>query len=118
MVEKKSEKKIEPKKEAKKEVKEPKEQKKVDKTAEAFEVLIYPLLSEKSISFVESQNKLVFIVRREARKQQIKWAVEKALEVKVDSVNTIIDRDGRKKAIIKLNDKFKAIDIATRFGML
>lgn len=95
-----------------------KKESKKDTKPEAFETLLYPLLSEKSISFVESQNKLVFVVRRSSEKQQIKWAVEKALDVKIDSVNTIIDRDGRKKAIVKLNEKFKAIDIATRFGML
>ncbi len=85
---------------------------------EPWSILVHPLLTEKALGIVEKENKLVFIVRRECEKQQIKWAVEKAFGVKVDSVNTNIDRQGRKKAIIKLSKEFKALDIATRFGML
>ncbi len=97
------------------------EQKKPEKkeaSEEAWRIIIHPLLTEKSINVVESQNKLTFNVRLEATKKQIKWAVENALAVKVDSVNTLIDRDGRKRAMVKLTKEFKAADIATRFGML
>jgi large subunit ribosomal protein L23 len=83
-----------------------------------WEILQYPLLTEKALAKVETENKLVFIVRRNSNKRSIRWAVEKALEVKVDNVHTLIDMDGRKKAIIKLKPEFKAGDIATRFGML
>lgn len=85
---------------------------------EAWKIILYPLLTEKSIGLVEGQNKLVFVVRCEANKKQIKWAIENALGVKVDTVNTMIDRKGRKKATVKLSKEFKASDIATRFGML
>ena len=85
---------------------------------EAWKIIIHPLLSEKSIVVVESQNKLTFVVKIEATKKQIKWAVENALAVKVDAVNTLIDRDGKKRATVKLSKDFKAADIATRFGML
>jgi large subunit ribosomal protein L23 len=84
----------------------------------AWETIIHPLLTEKSINVVESQNKLTFTVRIEATKKQIKWAVENALSVKVDSVNTLIDREGKKRAMVTLAKEFKAADIATRFGML
>ncbi len=83
-----------------------------------WKILQHPVLTEKNIRAVESENKLAFIVRREANKTQIKWAVESALQVRVDKINTLIDRRGRKKAIIKLAPEFKAVDIATRFGML
>ena len=95
------------KKEAKKEVNEA-----------AWQIIIHPLLTEKSINVVESQNRLTFTVKTEATKKQIKWAVENALSVKVDAVNTLIDRDGKKRAAVKLAKEFKAADIATRFGML
>ena len=83
-----------------------------------WKILQHPVLTEKNIRAVETDNKLAFIVRREANKTQIKWAVESALQVRVDKINTLIDRKGRKKAIIKLAPEFKAVDIATRFGML
>jgi len=83
-----------------------------------WEILLYPLLTEKAIGKIETENKLVFIVKRTSKKRQIKWAIEKALKVRVDNVNTIIDRKGRKKAWIKLSKDSPAIDIATRLGMM
>ncbi|MFQ6084332.1 MAG: 50S ribosomal protein L23 [Candidatus Aminicenantia bacterium] len=83
-----------------------------------WSIIQYPLLTEKAIGKIETENKLVFIVNRKSNKKQIKWAVEKALEVKVDDVKTMIDRKGRKKAWIKLSKEFSASEIATRFGML
>ena len=86
--------------------------------AEVWSIISHSLLTEKSISFVESQNKLVFIVRRNSNKNNIRWAVEKAFEVKVDEVKTLIDQKGRKKAFVKLDKNFNAGEIATRLGML
>ncbi|MEM7820681.1 MAG: 50S ribosomal protein L23 [Candidatus Aenigmatarchaeota archaeon] len=85
---------------------------------EPWQILQYPMLTEKALSRVETENKLVFIVRRDANKKQIKWAAEHALGVKVDNVKTIIDQKGRKKAVIKLTKDFPATDVAMRFGML
>lgn len=81
-------------------------------------VLLYPLLTEKSIGRIESENKLVFIVKRKSNKRQIKWATEKAFSVKVVEVKTLIDRKGRKKAWIQLAKEYPAAEIATRLGML
>lgn len=86
--------------------------------AEPWQILQYPLLTEKALGKVETENKLVFIVRRDASKQAIKWAVQKALGVKVADVRTAIDQKGRKKAMVKLTKEYPAADIATRFGML
>ena len=83
-----------------------------------WKILQHPVLTEKNIRAVETENKLAFIVRREASKQQIKWAVESALSVRIEKINTLIDRNGKKKAIVKLAPEFRAVDIATRFGML
>ncbi len=87
-------------------------------TGEPWQILQYPLLTEKSLSRVETENRLVFIVRRSANKKQIRWAAEHALGVKVASVQTTIDQKGRKKAVIKFTKDFPAMDVATRFGML
>jgi ribosomal protein uL23 len=81
-------------------------------------VLLYPLLTEKSIGRIETENKLVFIVKRKSNKRQIRWATEKAFNVKVMDVKTLIDRKGRKKAWIQLAKEYPAADIATRLGML
>ncbi|MCD6367938.1 MAG: 50S ribosomal protein L23 [Candidatus Aenigmarchaeota archaeon] len=83
-----------------------------------WDILIAPHLSEKSIGLVESQNKLVFIVNEKAKKSQVKWAVEKAFDVEVEKINILHDRKNRKKAFVKLKDKYNALDIATRLGML
>lgn len=104
---------------AKKETKEKKETKKEKQiNIKQWEIIKYPLLTEKSIGLVESQNKLVFIVSRNANKKQIRWAIEKTFDVKVDNVRTLIDQKGRKKAFVKLSKEFDATEIATRLGML
>lgn len=113
------EKKVEQKKtEPKKEDKKFKSNFKFSAEKDPWKILQHPVLTEKNIRAVETENKLAFIVRREANKTQIKWAVESALQVRVEKINTLIDRNGKKKAIIKLAPEFKAVDIATRFGML
>ncbi|HIQ50202.1 MAG TPA: 50S ribosomal protein L23 [Nanoarchaeota archaeon] len=83
-----------------------------------FKIIKYPLLTEKAVGLIETQNKIVFIVDRSATKKQIAKAVEKLFEVKVEEVRTLIDRKGRKKAYVKLSKEYKASDIATRLGMI
>ena len=95
-------------------------EKKEEKTllVDPWSILLHPLLTEKAIGKIEAENKLIFIVKRKSNKKQIKWAAEKAFNVKVDYVKTLIDRKGRKKAWIKLSKEYSAGDIATRLGML
>ena len=97
-----------------------KKEKKIEKNplVDPWTIIKYPLLTEKAVGKIESENKLVFVVDRRSNKKQIRWAIERALEVKVDSVKTLIDQKGRKKAWIKLAKGYNATDIATRFGML
>lgn len=81
-------------------------------------VLKYPHLAEKSMNMVEMDNKLVFMVDRRARKEEIKKAIEKGFNVKVESVNVLITQKGVKKAYAKLDASSDAVDIASRLGML
>jgi len=83
-----------------------------------WKILKYPHLTEKSIALIEKENKIVFIVDRRASKAQIKEAFEKVFEVKVAKINTLITLKGEKKAFIKLSPKFKAMDIATKLGII
>lgn len=53
------------------------------------QVLLRPVISEKGTFLKESENKVAFMVHKDANKIEIKKAVEKAFEVKVDSVNVV-----------------------------
>lgn len=59
------------------------------------DVIKNPVISEKSYKLIEA-NKYVFAVDPQARKEEIKDAVEKIFSVKVKSVNTVI-KPGKKK---------------------
>lgn len=83
-----------------------------------WDIIVAPHLSEKNINLVERENKLVFIVREKSTKKQIKWAVEKLFNVKVEKVNVVNDMKNRKKAFVKLKPEYSALDIATKLGMM
>ncbi len=61
-----------------------------------YDVIMSPVITEKSTNASE-HNKIVFKVRPDATKPQIKDAVEKLFDVKVKSVNTLV-RKGKVKA--------------------
>jgi len=83
-----------------------------------YSILIRPIASEKAVAMIERENKLVFIVHRKANKHTIKRAVEKAFDVKVEKVRTLITPQGIKKAYVKLKPEFKASDVAAKLGIL
>ncbi len=85
-------------------------------TFDPNEVIIKPYVTEKSLLMIEKENKLTFIVRRSATKTQIKHAVEKLFDVKVEKVNTYITRYG-KKAIVKLAKEYSAEEVGMRMGI-
>lgn len=80
-------------------------------------VLLGPHISEKATRIVEKHNQVVFRVRRDATKPEIKQAVEKLFEVSVRSVRVVnqvgkTKRTGRtmgqrsawKKAYVRLDE--------------
>jgi len=90
----------------------------------AYDVILSPVITEKS-SAVSEVNQVVFKVRLDATKPQIKDAVEKLFKVKVLAVNTLTRKgktkrfrgiEGRqkdvKKAVVKLAEGEK-IDVTT-----
>ncbi len=81
-------------------------------------IIKYPLSTEKSIRLMESDNTLVFIVEKSAKKQEIKKAMEEMYNVKVKRVNTTIDPKNRKKAYVKFSEDTPAIDLATQLGLM
>lgn len=80
-------------------------------------VLLYPITTEKAIGMIELQNKLIFVVRSDATKAQIKEETEKLFGVKVGSVNTKITPKNQKHAYIKLKSG-KADEIATKLKIV
>ena len=86
------------------------------------DIIIRPLLTEKSYADIANK-KYVFIVAKDTNKTEIKLAIEKLFDVKVDSVNTVnckgkLKRMGRyegytpayKKAIVQLKQDSKSIE--------
>ena len=62
----------------------------------AYDVIISPVITEKSTK-ASVNNQVVFKVRSDATKPQIKAAVEGLFDVKVEAVNTLV-RKGKVKA--------------------
>jgi large subunit ribosomal protein L23 len=67
-----------------------------------YKILLAPVVSEKAVGSAESTNQVAFKVVRDADKGEIKAAVEKMFNVKVDGVRTLIVKGKTKR---------------TRFGM-
>jgi large subunit ribosomal protein L23 len=55
---------------------------------DAHQIIIRPVISEKSYNLIETKNQYTFQVDRRANKSQIKRAVEDAFDVSVVKVNT------------------------------
>lgn len=81
-------------------------------------VIKYPLSTEKSIRLMESENKLIFVVAKDATKKAVKEAIEKNFKVRVDSVTTLIDKRGKKRAYVQFNQETPALDVATKLGLM
>jgi len=81
-------------------------------------VLIRPLVTEKALNYIEKYNTLVFIVDINSTKNDIRNAVERLFNVKVDEVRTTITPKGEKKAYIRLSKEAKASEVATKLGVL
>jgi large subunit ribosomal protein L23 len=75
-------------------------------------------MSEDAVALIESENKIVFIVNRQAKRNDIKRAIEELYEVRVEKVNVLVTPEGEKKAFVKLSPEHKAADLAVRLGIL
>lgn len=74
-----------------------------------YNVLVQPVVSEKSNDVRESANKYTFLVQPKATKQEIRSAVETMFGVKVSAVNTLLTRGKvrRKGLHLSLDSKKK-----------
>jgi len=80
-------------------------------------IILRPYVTEKTFDLIERQNKIVFLVDRDANKRLIKEAVETLYEVRVSSVMTANTSIG-KKAYVRLAEKFSATDLASKLGLV
>ena len=76
-----------------------------------------PLVTEKAVMMIESQNVLTFRVDKEKSKEEIKKEIADLFDVKVEKVRTLI-RGNKKYVYVKLKKEFPAIDIATKLGII
>ena len=76
-----------------------------------YQVLLAPVVTEKSTTAAEKHNQVVFQVMKQATRNDVKAAVEHAFDVEVESVR-ILNMKGKTKrfgrALGKRNDRKKA----------
>lgn len=72
-----------------------------------YDVVVSPVVTEKSTAASE-QGKFVFNVRLDARKEEIKSAVEALFKVKVEKVNTL-NRLGKTKRFRNIKGKHQDV---------
>ncbi|HEW93249.1 MAG TPA: 50S ribosomal protein L23 [Thermoprotei archaeon] len=85
---------------------------------EFYEVVKYPVVTEKSVLLIERQGKITLIVDRNVNKSRIKKVVEEKFKVKVKKVNILITPTGEKKAIVTFYNIDDAVKVATALGIL
>lgn len=82
-----------------------------------YDVILHPFVTEKTMGSMERDNKLEFVVRRDATKPAIRKAIEALFDAKVANVNVKIGSDGQKHAIVRFKPETKAEDVGTRIGI-
>ena len=81
------------------------------------DVIVHPLITEKTVATMERDNILTFIVTMGSNKQDIYNAVEELYEVEVKKVSTTVLSTGKKKAYVKLKEEYPADEVATKIGV-
>ena len=80
-------------------------------------ISLKPLVTEKAVMLIESQNVLIFETEKESTKEQVKKEIEDLFEVKVEKIRTLIILN-KKHTYIKLKKEFHALDLATKLGLM
>ena len=76
-----------------------------------------PLVTEKAVMMIETQNVLTFCTNKEKRKEEIRKEIEELFKIKVDKIRTLI-RENKKYVYVKLKKEFPAIYVATKLGII
>jgi len=75
-------------------------------------------VTEKAMMTLEKENKLQFLVDKDATKKQIKREIERTFEQEVRDVSTVMTMHGEKKAIISFANEKAAEEILSRLGIM
>ena len=81
------------------------------------DAIIHPHVTEKTVDKMDFQNKMVFICRSEATKDEIVADVERRFDVETDGISAMVTPNGRTKAEVQLTDEYDAQEIASRIGV-
>lgn len=80
-------------------------------------IQLKPLITEKAVMLIESQNTITFKTDKKTNKTEIKKEIESLFSVKVDKVRVLV-KGNHKYFYVKLKKNFPAIDVATKIGMI
>ena len=83
----------------------------------ATRIILRPYITEKTYALVENEQKICFLVEKEATKPQIIEAVKTLYNEDAINVKTARTIYG-KKAFVKFNSTDKARDLANKVGMM
>lgn len=101
-----------------KEVKEVVNKPMFEEAFDPYQIIKFPLSTEKSIRQIEFDNKLVFVVHTQATKEDVKRAVEELFKVRVIKINIQNSFQGQKRAYVKLGPESLASDISADLGLI
>ena len=76
-----------------------------------------PIVTEKAVMMIESQNILTFKFDKRKTKTEIKKEIEEMFDIKIEKVRTLI-KGNQKYAYVQLKKGFLAIDLATKLGLM
>ncbi len=76
-----------------------------------------PIVTEKAIMMIESQNVLTFEMDRNMSKPNIRKEIEDLFGVKVEKIR-VMNKGNKKNVYAKLKKEFPAIDVATKLGLI
>lgn len=80
-------------------------------------IQLKPIVTEKAVMMIETQNMLTFSAEKKARKDEIKKELEKLFKIKIEKIRTLV-RNNKKYIYVRLKKEFPAIDVATKLGVI
>ncbi len=80
-------------------------------------MIMKPVVTEKAVMAIETQNVLTFLVEKGKTKTEMRKEIADMFKVKVDSIRTHV-RGNKKYVHVKLKKGFPAIDVATKLGLI
>jgi len=90
---------------------------KKEKTKYLTKIELKPIVTEKAVMMIETQNTLTFETQKNSSKERIKKEIEEIFEIKIDKIRTLL-RKNKRHVYVKLKKEFPAIDLATKLGMM